>query len=320
MRLCGIKGRRPCGLSACAFTAMIKYILCEPCSGFNDTLSQIDRAWRYALKTQRVLIINTRRGSCFFDDFDNYFTVTAREPRTLCRLTRPLLRHLNSLPTHPRCLQGRLHAYSGFWSEERACLLESSSGMPLSLDFERDYRQPLVVHAASGTGEPVELLSGLRLKSELARSLAASLAVLGEDYDAVHVRNTDYRTAYKAYFLTLASRLKGRTVLVCSDDWKCREAAALMFSGSRVLSLTDIPRLADGEPLHTRPGDVVKNNRDMLLDFIGLAGARALYAAPVDSLGRPGGFGRLALDLNRRKDIYRHFYLEALSRQNLDEL
>ena len=290
----------------------MKYIYCEPYSGFNDTLSQIQKAWEYARATGRALVINTLPYSSMRRHFDEYFTVTDDSLKVFPRLTPPLLKHLEELSTYPKSMQGRLRSYVPVWSEELECVIDSVTQTPLELDFTREYAEDVVVHASAGGYDPVELLGSIQLKKDLARSFAERLKVLGGDYCAVHVRNTDYRTNYKAFFLKLAPFVKGRTLLVCSDDWKCKEVAARMFPESNVISLTEIPQLADGKPLHlTRQTDKDKDNLDMLLDFVGLAGAAELYPAPVDKLGEPGGFGRLVDYLNQRKDIYKHFFLDA---------
>ena len=79
-------------------------------------------------------------------------------------------------------------------------------------------------------------LRKLRLVPEVAQEIAGALAALGEDYDAVHIRNTDVRTDYLSAFREMFPQVQGRKLLVCSDDLLCREEAKQFFVESEVVS------------------------------------------------------------------------------------
>jgi hypothetical protein len=57
-----------------------RYLLCRPHGGLNDTLCQIEKCWKYALKSDRVLIIDTRN-SGLHADFSEYFEAKEKSLR-----------------------------------------------------------------------------------------------------------------------------------------------------------------------------------------------------------------------------------------------
>ena len=58
----------------------MRYLLCRPRGGFNDTLSQIFLCMQYAKKTNRKLIIDTTR-SGLHDNFSSYFKTVTNDLR-----------------------------------------------------------------------------------------------------------------------------------------------------------------------------------------------------------------------------------------------
>jgi hypothetical protein len=116
------------------------------------------------------------------------------------------------------------------------------------------------------------------------------------------VRNTDYRTDYMPFFHSIRTKVAGRTLVVCSDDRNCREAARQFFTDSTVVSVADIPDTG-GKALHFyNNGDVYAKNLAMLTDLFTLAGARELFFTRV-AQGVYSGFSTLAYALHRRPDI-----------------
>lgn len=282
----------------------MKYLYCIPRGGFNDTLCQIRHMWRYARKNKRMLVIDTRK-SCLKDHFDHYFECSARN--VLLRATDELLAVFDRLNVYPGCLAGRVSSHEARLDRELDRYVEHDSGETLSFDFaaNRKYAEELLVHHDWGGGRTsMEFLSRLKFAPKARKLILDAFKEIGTDYYAVHVRNSDLATDYRRFFKAIYPEVTNRRLLVCSDDWACREYARSFFNESEVLFATDIPN-TQGRPLHGLAGEetmVFKHNLDMLLDLMALARSRRLFIAKLRS-GGYSGFSRLAELLFYQKHV-----------------
>ncbi|MDR1946375.1 MAG: hypothetical protein LBQ51_04325 [Desulfovibrio sp.] len=188
--------------------------------------------------------------------------------------------------------------------------MDGETGLPVSFDFKKEYEEDLLVHCNLGGGyNPLKILNKLCLQPAVAAHVSAKIRPLGRDYCAVHVRNTDYRTDYMLFFKSIQAKVAGRTLLVCSDDRNCREAARKFFTECKVVTVADIPDTG-GSPLHFyEASDMYRKNLDMLTDLFALAGAGELFFTRV-AQGVYSGFSALAYALHRRPDIVKRLFGE----------
>ena len=246
-------------------------------------LCQIELCWRYADVHARRLIVDSA-ATVFGDDFDNYFCVADGHHAEL-RLAPDRMRWLNSATMRPDAVQGRIDVYEKTWSEADWAYVEVRTGQALTFDPTRRYPEACLLHHQHGGGiVSLDALHRLRLQPWLSRHIRGRIATLGGDYDAIHVRNTDYVTDVDRFFTGLAGTFIGRPLLVCSDDSKVIDLARATFKRARILTVTEVPDL-DGRPIHLHAADSgfsKRNiNRDMLTDLLALASASRLYISRV---------------------------------------
>ena len=270
--------------------------------GFNDTLCQIEKAWRYADRHDRTLLVDSRF-SGLLDDFGRYFRLLDADSRTQLSFDVERMRFIESLAIVPRCLHGRVNTYATTWDPSFKNFSDKDTGELLTFDFDANYDEDLLVHHQCWGGvDSIECLARLTLCDELRTEFTARLSSLGDDYVGVHVRNTDYRTDYRTFFASIHDDLIQKIVVVCSDDYTCREYGKRFFEKSTVVTLSDVPD-TKGWPLHANTGlDRYHTNTNMLLDLLALAGAARLYFTDHD-LGFPSGFSVLAQLLNARRAV-----------------
>jgi addiction module RelB/DinJ family antitoxin len=290
-KVCPVKSRRA--------SIMQKFLLCIPGGGFNDILCQAARCLRYAEKFHRTLVIDTRRSS-LADDFSRWFLYDGKAVR-LC-VDEDLRNTLCAAGVYPPFLKGRLTTFTTQYDKDGK-FVDAETGSPVSFNFRKDYAEELLVHCNLGGGyKPLAVLRKLRLQPAVAAHIIGQTRCLERGYCAVHVRNTDYRTDYMPFFRSIRTKVAGRTLVVCSDDRNCREAARQFFTESTVVSGADIPDTG-GKALHFyNNGDVYAKNLAMLTDLFTLAGARDLFFTRV-AQGVYSGFSALAYALHRRPDI-----------------
>lgn len=222
---------------------MKRYILCRPKGGWNDTLCQIAKSYIYAITFNRELIVDTVWASGIKDYFDHYFSLNAKNP--------PLV------PVHLRLSADLEHALSGmeFYSNEgvitnhSAPLWRSSRGN-FTFDFSIDYPSQLLIHSSDGGGlGSIEILKILRLSKLLVYEIQNGLNALGENFESIMIRNTDYRTDFKKYYEAINENLDPDAILlVAADDRGCIDYAAKYFKG-RSFSFSCPPAENTGEAL-----------------------------------------------------------------------
>ena len=325
--------------------AMRRYVACVPSqfSGFNDVMCQIWRAYEYAQSCDRVLLIDTRM-SCLADDLTHYMTYVGPAGAVISPISSELIETLNTLKCYPKKFQYRLDqllqpavvdllkvTYRHDQFEQPSHFRNKlKSFWHTSIPYRgvhriRSYLQhhlicrraePLVIHNAFGGGVvSVFTMQLFRLNASVQTSIEQQLALLGNDYDAVHIRHTDYQTDYEPFLQNLKIQLRGRCVLICSDNPQVKIRAREILNNSKVLSIPQsyetIEPVQFGLPIHYQwhlaLAERRQRNIGLLTDLIGLAKSKSLYFTNVGKGKKLGysGFSRLARGLHSRPDILR---------------
>lgn len=170
---------------------------------------------------------------------------------------------------------------------------------PIDYGCTQPRDEEVVIHHRSGGGQASFHALGLLTLTEPVRSaVRQALSTCGDDYDAIHIRNTDIRTDYRTFLALAASRLSGRRVLVCSDDLAVIRAAKEILDASQVFTVTTTED-AGGQPLHklgvSRDGEERRRlNINMLVDLLCLASSRELLITDSQPQCCNSGFSGLA--------------------------
>ncbi len=331
---------------------MTRYVLCLPrrC-GFNDVLNLIWDSYSYAKQFNRHLVVDTRL-SGLHDSLSSYFTLRDGIKGVDLELSLEQFQDFNRMSCYPDEYQGRLpqlyhfrsadvrwkevNAFLGKWitltNLIRYAIRPTLDQIPFSrVDFFRtvvngyfkqshvrslsDQSEQLVVHHRSGGGDfAIQALSMLQLRKEVQEHIRAKLAICGPDYDALHIRHTDYQTNYVPFVRELKPKLENRTLLLCSDNPAVIETVREMLDQTKVVVLADIhheKRIKVGEPLHRNVsinrGFIRRRNLDMLTDLMAMANARHLYFTKILNLRGKlsySGFSRLAKHLHERPKVW----------------
>ena len=257
-------------------------------------LCQIEKCARYAQEHFRTLVIDTFRTG-FADDFGYFFVPKAP---WIIMATPENMAHMNTLATFPECLRGNLDTYPKYYSEESRNFEHSEYGTLLSFDFNKVYKEPLLIHDTCGGGDlSFSCMKRFTVSDVIKEHFYSRLAMIGNSYAGIHVRHTDRRTDYITFFNQVREMQVIKPILLCSDSLEVIEYGREFF-GESIFTFSAIPDNG-GNPLHY---DHTLNRRqvnmDSLLDLLMLAHSRALYATKVDK-GSYSGFTRLADYLHR---------------------
>lgn len=272
-----------------------RYLLCRPRGGLNDALCRIDACWSYARATSRELWIDGSL-SGFLDCFSRYFV-----PPSGMTLA-PTPQWMDGLACLPVALAGRITSYVAEYEPKIRNFIDPVSSAQISFDDSMEHVEPLLVYEQCGGGKRgIDALAKLTLQPGIARHVRSKVESLG-DYTAIHVRNTDYQTAYAGWFHEIADTVGDRVVL-CTDDRACQQFARTIW-GDRLILPMELPETG-GKRLHyNRDLDRHATNLGALTDLFVLAGARRLLFRRTDQ-GVVSGFSLLAQALHADKTLAR---------------
>jgi hypothetical protein len=341
---------------------MTNYVLCLPrrC-GFNDVMTLIWDSYSYAKQCNRHLIVDTRL-SGLHDSLSSYFTVRNGFSGVEIGLSMQQFHDFNKMSCYPDEYQGKLpqlyhyrstfvrskatNALVGKWitltNLIRYAIRPTLDQIPFSrADFFRtiangyfkqshvrslsEQSEQLVIHHRSGGGDyAIHALSMLQLRKEVQEHVRSKLEICGPDYDALHIRHTDYQTNYVPFVKEIKPKLENRTLLLCSDNPDVIDTVREMLDQTKVVVLSDIlseRRIKSGDPLH-RNGSTDREftrrrNLDMLTDLMAMANSRHMYFTQIVNnrlIHSYSGFSRLAKHLHERPRVW-----NALMNTDVDE-
>ena len=299
------------------FDSNRKYLLSRPRGGFNDTMVQIEKSILYAAEYGRTLVLDTSR-SGLRKQFNSIFEFYEEPPCRVIHWTTNFTEAFDSESSvYPPQLKHRVSTYETEWNTAGHYFSDCYSKCAINFDHSKDNAAKILVYEqAAGGPASLNALNRLCLRPEIATVIAARLNSIGRGYDAVHIRHTDYKTDFEAFLKKLCPALRGRRVLICSDSYKAKSAAASILHPSTVtLSVADIPDI-DGMPLHVADEvDFHCANIDLLCDLIAMSLADNFYFTHLsggnDNGVRYSGFSLLADLLKRNPHTVRRLLSSA---------
>lgn len=277
-----------------------RFLLCRPQGGLNDTFCQIGICWNYASQFGRTLVVDTRN-SGLHTQFSDFFAPRRNSPRLIFNASDELLESLNALKCYPSEIGGKLHRLDLAQLYSLKYVFKDDISIPITFDFSKDYAHEVLVHEqCGGGGASYSLLEKIRLSPDIRSVILERIKHLGEGYSAVHVRNTDIRTNFEELFQRIGPEVKGKRLLVCSDNTAVVRYARTYFRDSEILVSSEIPDTG-GIALHG-PGGDKQHAIDAIVDLIALGRSEKLYFA-ISEHGKVSGFTHLAAHLSRNKYV-----------------
>lgn len=162
----------------------------------------------------------------------------------------------------------------------------------------------------SGGGEgSIEILSLFKLKNEIINKINLKIKFLGVDYDAIHIRNTDYKSEYATFLERVKIKTLGRRILLSTDNPDVIYFAKETMKQTEIVEIEKFPPKSNRKsgPLHFQWGmskeRIQLNNIIMLADLIGMANSKNLFFPNLTEnihLAKFSGFSLLAENLKSR--------------------
>ena len=262
-----------------------RFLVCLPMGGFNDALNQIWRCVSYSKKTNRVMLLDTNYCG-LSDDIRNYFDLDLG-----CEVGC-----LSDIGLQIKISPNFLELYDGY--NQKYALDENNT---IKRQILSDSDEKFRVHFAYGGGDlGIKALERMKPNRNTQDNIFKRLKVFDQNYVAIHIRNTDMKTSYRAAFNALEKHFLNKRVLLCSDDQNIVDYFIKKYSFYCEIFITCTKRNTDGSTLHlSSKTNVQMTNYEMLTDLYSLAFAERFFF--VDNIhGSRSGFSVLAAHMLRR--------------------
>lgn len=261
----------------------MKYVICFPTNGFNDMISAINRCFEYALKYNRLLIIDTTQTGWFSHDIHEYIlfehpNIYVESPATIY----PIIKNLKTYPNN-----GNICKMNRSFQTEHNILND-------------DHAEDILIYNCPGLKSVHGIIwQHLRFKSLVTDVFFSRLKSMPTDYNSFHVRNTDYKTLDLDDFMETHKNAIMLTSFIASDDYgvicKFKEMNKCVYTFS------NIPKLGEKEKnIHFNHSNVDQRKFiiDCFVDLLLLASANSyIYSC------KASGYSRLAEYLFNNKDL-----------------
>ncbi|MDI9347906.1 MAG: hypothetical protein QM538_05325 [Methylacidiphilales bacterium] len=295
-------------------------LLCRPIGGFADILFLIHTCLQYAKTYHRTLIIDTEL-SGFKDSFSYYFELQHPLPTAvLTKFPKELLPILATYHSLQPSLKNKIgfdkFNYNTVYDESSKTYLEADSLLPIRFDLNQDNNSELLIyhHSDGFCAEDITTLgmfSYFNVLPEISNIIYHRIKhiVSGNEYEAIHIRSTDYKTDYKEFYKKIKPQISKPIILICSDNLNAINDARKYFKEHTVLTTGSYASL-DNTKLHGIKTLKVINyhrNVEMLTDLFALSGASKLYVSEVVTLKyekiepRLTGFSKIAYHLQKHQ-------------------
>lgn len=295
---------------------MKRYVICYPQGGWNDILSRIWYCHQSCVRTDRWLIVDTRK--CWFqDDLSEYITLSL--PRLLHFAT---IDDLDAFVT-------RLYAEETVFPPELAgtdnrrfppivwnphtVRMETESGVNLAPELcpPEPFTETVVINANCGTSNHVnDVLRGATLAPAVLDRVKRRWDQLPKPFFSVHIRNTDRTTPHIQDFIEgCRSVLSHVPVFIASDDINVIRQFQDAFGSHAYTFTATLPTLPPGKSAHESPEALAQRtghtqirefNLDILADFFLLATGNEYLATCQES-----GFSRSIFYLRQEPELLR---------------
>lgn len=267
---------------------MTKYIICKPRGGLNDIFGLVTMSLKYAIRFNRILVIDTRKSLHFKDDFFKYFDInnankhiyTSNIDTLYNSIQNCTLFAANTITTTPRNKQHiNYNDFDPFKHNIRI------------IDLNTDYPEDVILYGSNNanlTKDIIYFFKNFNLTPMVLNHLKNRINIMPNQYISVHIRNTDYKSNVILFIKNNYSQLKNKHIFLATDDPNSIELFKTHFTPSHIYTFFQFPksnkkyynRAESGIHFNIRNNNEHKIfNIDTLIDIILLANStKYLYS------------------------------------------
>ena len=279
----------------------MKYLLCRPLGGFNDTLNQIYSCYQYCIKYNRCLLIDTEYNNFISSSFDNYFTFINNNVINIVYNTEEIYKIINNKiinnnSVYPDILKNILYNYQAIWINDGFYY----KNIKLKLDFTKNYEEDLIIHNDCGRdNNGLNMLSLLKINDWLINIIDSRYNLIEKPYISIHIRNTDYKSDYINLYNEHNDIIDNNNIFLATDS----KETLIFFKNLKLNKnfYTFIECLdEENRPIHKRI--TINNKKQVVIDTI----CDLIILSLAEKIIYPKkhyGFTNLAYLLHKNKNI-----------------
>lgn len=288
-----------------------RYIVCYPGGGITDMLTVINLCLGYAIKYNRLLLIDTTyKTSWFKHDIFRYIEFN----HTNIYLSHPkeLYKTFTEKTVYPSIMRNN---YDNLEHEyKNKAYYYAQSTVSLCTNLEKAYDEEIVVYCncATAPNDLRQILQTMKFKTTILNPFLKRYLSLPQNYISVHIRNTDIKSDVDAFLKTNHSNLKERPIYLASDNRATIEKLKTIYTNN-LYNFAAIPDNA-GTNIHYNHAEIPQNDFiiDCFVDILLLASSETYYYSNERS-----GYSKFANTLYSDKHLLHKITASILSPSSL---
>lgn len=277
----------------------MKYLLCRPFGGLNDSLCQIMNCYNYCYKYDRCLLIDTKYNNFMNSSFSDYFTFTDNIKIPIIYNYDEIynLVNNNNFSTFPTFLKDKLFSYKWRWCKGNYALGHViDEDLYINAELNKIYDEDIILYNRDGGGiSSFELLKLIKINKYIIDEFKLRYEKIPKPYISIHIRNTDYKLDYEKFYNDNKLIIDNNTIFLATDS----NLTLDFFNKLNIKIFSFIKVLNDKNiPLHHLHDNSKQLMIDTLCDLVMLALGDKFILPP-----NCYGFTNLAKQLFNNKDV-----------------
>ena len=275
-------------------------MLIYPGGGLNDILCVIERCLAYAVKTNRIIVIDTVKLSWMKRDIHEYILFS--HPKIYIGALDTIYNRIPYMKVYPSGVKELLPQLGKGVLRPNGPFARIND-INLRIDLTKVYSEDIIVYASAGGGLPSNILKYIQMKPVVTTVYIERKGQLPEHFIGAHIRNTDIKSDIEKFIRIHNKILSTEPVFLGSDDYNTIEFFKQKFN--TIKTFANIPALPDNaKNLHTSnkfdPGFIDQSGLiiDCIVDMLLLASSKTYLYSSVKS-----GYSKLANYVFTNKDI-----------------
>lgn len=242
----------------------MKYLLCRPLGGFNDTLNQIYKCYEYCITYNRTLLLDTEYNNFISSSFDNYFTFINKNNINVIYNSDAIYKIINNnkFTVFPEILEDVLYSYTAKYINDGFYY----KNIMLRLDFTRNYEQELIVHNDCGIDcNSLNMISLLQINDWLIDIIIKRYNLIEKPYISIHIRNTDYKTDYINLYYEYKNIIDNNNIFLATDSKEVLDYFINLQLNNNFYNFIECLN-DENKPIHQK--NTINNKNQVMIDTI----------------------------------------------------
>jgi len=178
----------------------MSYIIVQPRGGFVDVMSNIQRAFDYAVKHNRILIIDTRGNSCFLYGDIHQFLFFEHPTIHVCDLDA-FYDSIKGESFYPNELKNKLTSMKNYFVQSKGFFINvDGNEVYTGIDFNKTYAESVILDSQCGRySNNFYIFNYVKFKKPIIDEYQRRLSNLPSLFNSFHIRNTDHKSDVSAF-------------------------------------------------------------------------------------------------------------------------